>query len=260
MAAPRTSAGGPVRKGAAASPSTEAVAQLRRILQYELSKGCDDSAVIGGLDRFLERARQDAGAARIIAAAPKLARGYKGLPLSGRRDWIRLVMGLEPGARKAPAKPVAAAPKPQAPRPAAVTPSSDPLDWPVTVVKGVREALARALAKMGVATVRDLLYLFPNRHNDFADVRTIAELKVGEEQTCARQRLEAPARAPGPHVRHAGDGGRRDRHDARRLVQPALPGGAAQGQRPHRAVRQGGLFNGLKTMEHPSGSASRATT
>ncbi|HEY7270373.1 MAG TPA: OB-fold nucleic acid binding domain-containing protein, partial [Dehalococcoidia bacterium] len=175
-----------------ALPAQEAAAQLQRILRFELNKGCDDSAVIGGLDRYLERASGDSTVATLLARAPKLTRGYRALNRTARREWIDAVLHPRPQARaapkKTPAKPAAA---PRAERANTATASPDPLQWPVTSIKGVRGATAEKLAKMGVSTIRDLIYLFPNRHNDFADIRSIAELKVGEEQTCAVAVLQA---------------------------------------------------------------------
>src|SRR5207302_3887384 len=54
----------------------------------------------------------------------------------------------------------------------------------VTVGKAVRGGLQARLAKTGLHTVRDLVFFFPHRHNDFGDVRLISDLKIGEEQTC----------------------------------------------------------------------------
>jgi ATP-dependent DNA helicase RecG len=51
------------------------------------------------------------------------------------------------------------------------------------VLKGVSRATAARLARLGVRTLRDLLYHFPHRYNDFTQVRPIRELKIGEEQT-----------------------------------------------------------------------------
>jgi ATP-dependent DNA helicase RecG len=180
-ASPRTRAGGDSQTGRASSDGPDAAGQLRRILQFELSKGCDDSAVIGGLDRYLERARDDPKAAEMLALAPGLSRGYKGLSPASRRAWIERVLHPQAKAGKAARPAPARATPPAAP----AERSTNALDWPVTAVKGVRAPTAARLAKMGVQTLRDLIYLFPNRHNDFADIRTIAELRAGEEQTCA---------------------------------------------------------------------------
>jgi ATP-dependent DNA helicase RecG len=47
----------------------------------------------------------------------------------------------------------------------------------------VRQATAAKFARLGAETIRDLLYLFPHRHNDFGRIRKIGELEVGQEQT-----------------------------------------------------------------------------
>ncbi|MGE5603426.1 MAG: OB-fold nucleic acid binding domain-containing protein, partial [Nitrososphaerales archaeon] len=57
------------------------------------------------------------------------------------------------------------------------------LDAPVTRLPGVGPAFAQKLGKLGVETVRDLLYLLPFRYNDLSQLRTIDKLKVGEEVT-----------------------------------------------------------------------------
>jgi ATP-dependent DNA helicase RecG len=57
------------------------------------------------------------------------------------------------------------------------------LDAPVTRLPAIGPAYAQKLAKLGVHTVRDLLYLLPNRYDDFSQLRTIDRLKWGEEVT-----------------------------------------------------------------------------
>ena len=58
---------------------------------------------------------------------------------------------------------------------------TSPLDEPVTGVKGVGPAVAERLARLGVATVRDLLWHFPREHQDRSHLTPIAELKVGDQ-------------------------------------------------------------------------------
>ena len=45
-----------------------------------------------------------------------------------------------------------------------------------------RTTLSR-FARLGVESIRDLLFHFPYRYNDFANIRPISQLVVGEEQT-----------------------------------------------------------------------------
>jgi len=56
------------------------------------------------------------------------------------------------------------------------------LDQPVSAVKGVGPAVAERLAKLDIATVRDLLRHFPRLHQDRSKLKPIAELTVGEHQ------------------------------------------------------------------------------
>ena len=57
------------------------------------------------------------------------------------------------------------------------------LDAPVTTVKLVSASRARALAKLGVTTVRDLVSLYPRRYIDLSQVKTVAAARVGDACT-----------------------------------------------------------------------------
>jgi ATP-dependent DNA helicase RecG len=51
---------------------------------------------------------------------------------------------------------------------------------PVTTLKGVGDALAARLAKLGITTVQDLLFLLPLRYEDRTRVAPIGSLRVGD--------------------------------------------------------------------------------
>ena len=57
------------------------------------------------------------------------------------------------------------------------------LDAPVTRLPAIGPGYAQKLGKLGVRTVRDLLYLLPQRYDDFSKLRTIDRLQWGEEVT-----------------------------------------------------------------------------
>jgi ATP-dependent DNA helicase RecG len=57
------------------------------------------------------------------------------------------------------------------------------IESPITVIKGVSSGLATKFNKLGVKTVRDLLYFFPRRHLDYSQTKSISQLSEGEEQT-----------------------------------------------------------------------------
>ena len=234
-----------VRKTSPRAAESEAVIRFRKVLDLELRRGCDDGAVIGGLDRFLALARADKGVAGLLAAAPA-AKAYGELKREQRERWLRAVLAAK--AARGQAKTAA---RPEALEGRAVERPADPLDAPVTVVRGVKSVLQAKLAKIDVRSVRDLLFLFPNRHNDFADVRPIAELVPDEEQTTVVSVWSAAK------VRL----GRRDGTQAvvgdetgtMRVVWFNQPYLADQLKTNDRIVLAGKvtLFNRLKTMENP---------
>ncbi len=53
----------------------------------------------------------------------------------------------------------------------------------IQFVKGVGPAKAKLLANLGIFTVEDLLYLFPNRYEDRSKLTPMALVSVGERQT-----------------------------------------------------------------------------
>lgn len=53
----------------------------------------------------------------------------------------------------------------------------------VTDLRGVGPAKAKQLANLGVTHVRDFLYTFPRRYDDFSRITSITDLKEGEQMT-----------------------------------------------------------------------------
>jgi ATP-dependent DNA helicase RecG len=174
---------------------------LLKILELEQKKGYADAAVMGGLDRFL---RNWAGQAISSITEPRLLRqfqnlvntSYASLTKPQRKEWISSVLDLaaktEGGARiatRVEAKPLKSAdiPLAKAKRRTARKPVSPAgeynLDSPITIIKGISTGLAGRFGKLGVKTVRDLLYFFPHRHLDYSQVKTISQLGEGDEQT-----------------------------------------------------------------------------
>jgi len=64
------------------------------------------------------------------------------------------------------------------------------LQQPIQYLKGVGLARAETLAKLGIATVADLIFHFPRAYDDLSDVRTVDELTAGELQTVAGEVVE----------------------------------------------------------------------
>ncbi|HEY50452.1 MAG TPA: ATP-dependent DNA helicase RecG [Dehalococcoidia bacterium] len=170
---------------------------LRKILELEHKKEYDNSAVIGGLDRFLGSCVDQTAEAipdrRLLQRFQRLVArvNYASLSSPQRREWaedvFRLIAEIE-GSPPVMAKPTGKTPAPPRARrakaaEAVATVSGQGLDSPITTVKGISTALASKFGKLGVKTVRDLLYFFPHRHLDYSRIKHISELTDGDEQT-----------------------------------------------------------------------------
>lgn len=57
------------------------------------------------------------------------------------------------------------------------------LDIPLIEISGIGPRFLQRLAKLGVKTVRDLIWHFPARYEDFSHIYKIAELEVGQQAT-----------------------------------------------------------------------------
>ena len=171
---------------------------LKKVLALERQRGFTDEAVVGGLDSFLDRWQQD---------GPKgisFPSNYKNLALPERKRWVEgtladLTQGPAPASKRASTKPApkGSASKAAKPKPA---PKEDApkLDSPPTALRGVQDATAKKFAKLGVHTLRELIYLFPNRHLDFRTTNPIANLVPGEDQTASGFVWEASVVRLGP--------------------------------------------------------------
>ncbi|MEW6033891.1 MAG: ATP-dependent DNA helicase RecG [Chloroflexota bacterium] len=168
---------------------------LRRILELEGTRGYSDRAVMGGLGTYL--GRWTAGQGQPSGAPARLPK-LQQLLLSGtaysrwdreqRVEWVGEVLAcLELKGKAAKVEPRR---RPRTPRPPSPS-SSRMLGSPVTVLHGVGSGLAARLAKLGVGTLRDLLYLFPRRHIDYSQRQHICDLVEGEEQTIIANVWEA---------------------------------------------------------------------
>jgi len=171
---------------------------LRKILDLEQKRGYLDSAVFGGLDRFL---RNWSGQAVASITSPHLLKrfrqlfnsSYASLAKEQRREWVNSVLeflvdmeGKSSSEAELPdGSVVSPSGKKAALRVKKVTASvgGRDLDSPITVVHGISSSLAAKFGKLGVKTVRDLLYFFPHRHLDYSQMKFISQLAEGEEQT-----------------------------------------------------------------------------
>ncbi len=177
------------------------IESLRKILELEREKGYTDSAVIGGLDRFLHRwsgqAMESITSQQLLAEFRRLRLDdskYAEMTPPHRQRWIEEIfaflsqLGEMPAEKTETKPPSVSAPtprkRPAAPKVAKVAKIAiGSLDSSITSIKGVSAAMAARFEKLGVKTIRDLLYFFPNRHLDYSQRQNISELTEGEERT-----------------------------------------------------------------------------
>ena len=177
---------------------------FRKILELEHSRGYRDTAVMGGLDRFLERWTSDSAKTVGTDEVSELLKvSYAGMSLEQRQDWSgRLLEALsnagqsdghnvsEPSqagkekpknGRSSNRSATVASKRPLPPR--TLGASGVSLESPVDRLRGVDVKTTARLSRLGVSTIRDLIYLLPRRHNDFSNISTISELQPGEDHT-----------------------------------------------------------------------------
>lgn len=175
--------------------------KLTKILTLEEEQGYRNRAVIGGLERFAsfwrEEARQeteDLESARLVEEIVALLQSYPTLEDRGARERvveeILSKLGQKPRRVKEELleKEEVVEPKEEQPR------ERPGLDSPVTVLLGIGPSHAKRFKRLGVETIRDLLYLFPRRYNDFSSLKTINQLEYGEEVTIIGTVWETKAR------------------------------------------------------------------
>jgi len=185
---------------------------LRKILNLEKQRDYADSSVFGGLDKFLrnwsaQARRSLTNPHLIVRFHRRFDTSYASLTKEQRREWANKVLAfiddlegkdnvkaLPPAGQVQPSvkkKPPVKIKKP------AVVADGPSLDSPITVVKGISTALSARFGKLGVKTVRDLLYFFPHRHLDYSKLKFISQLTEGEEQTIVANVWQAQETRPG---------------------------------------------------------------
>ncbi len=166
-------------------------AKLAKILVAEREGGCHDRIVFGGLEKFLATWLREARAAagsesqrNAIDEVTSHLQGYGQKPIAERirsaEESIEVLQRAREGEPEEEAQHETQPPPQRDKRPE--LPVLD-LRAPVSTLRGVGTAQARRLGRLGVRTVEDLLYLFPRRYDDFSQLKTINQLRYGEEVT-----------------------------------------------------------------------------
>ena len=179
--------------GLASGPETgRAATSLRNVLELERKLEFADRAVIGGLDRFIEQASGALPWIRDIE--PLRGTSYASLQPGQRHRWASVVMGQissEPVSEAQTSTASRANRATQAPpRPTAgntarrsSTPARYELDTPLAELKFIHRATRGKLPRLDVKNLRDMLWLFPNRHIDYSQITRIGEVEYGSSTT-----------------------------------------------------------------------------
>jgi len=198
----------------------KSIQKLKKFFRLESERGYDNKAVMGGLANILSswelEAREDQLSEHIIQAVIGRLRDYHQLSEESREValkgiWQRVTKDskkptktaskrmneVEPSPPEKPAEPK----KVDEPSPEIIeskepiqeeeqpekqtSPPLEKLDLktPIASIKGVGVKKKSALEKMGISSIRDLLYTFPRRHDDYSKLKPIGNLWFGEDVT-----------------------------------------------------------------------------
>jgi ATP-dependent DNA helicase RecG len=164
---------------------------LLKVLKLEHEKGYLDSAVFGGLDRFLVQwTAQNEGNITDPAILKRFKKiphiDYSSLNKQQRKQLIKNLLSFIAELQKMTPQKSKTEPfvkKESSPPKQRVTTTGFSIDSPITILRGISSNLAAKFGKLNVNTIRDLLYFFPNRHLDYSQMKTISELTEGNEET-----------------------------------------------------------------------------
>ena len=178
---------------------------LRKILSLEQQKGYKNTAVMGGLDKFLTNIIADDTGTLPVSLPPE---GYSSLNHNQKTTWIQESLRIieDSYANKSTQQ------RKQDRRNQSTRKPANPkkqiredlsLLSPVIQIPKITPSLATKLNSLGILTIRDLLYFFPRRHADFSNLRTISELDVDTDQSIAVTVWEARETKLGRNLRAA---------------------------------------------------------
>ena len=195
--------------------SNDKMRTIANILHLERRQGFRDRAVIGGLDAFMQRWRDE------LQPIADLSRSYAEMNTEQRRRWVDAILARvdtpprTPSETRAPIlsrerapvstvavnvvrNPANSSAEPQTSsqlrqresnRRRAASRKSETSTAPirlrddVSLLGSVNSRTKSRLNGLGIYTVEDLIYHFPHRHDDFTDVRKISQVVPGETQT-----------------------------------------------------------------------------
>lgn len=202
----------PQRRRGPRNSGSACLTSLAKILDRETAVGFADRAVIGGLDAFIERWREELRP--LLGDTLVSGISYGGMTPARRSQWAAEVRRRLAGSPSPPPSPARGEGKIRRPRlPTSETasvkgeaktrkrPGPKPpitLSTSLSQLRFVTKPTVEKLARMGVETLRDLLYLFPSRHIDYAQIRRICDLEVDMDTSVVGRVLWVDRKAIGP--------------------------------------------------------------
>ena len=199
------------------------IEKLSKILKLETELGCENRAVVGGLEKFLPNWEIEARASSVPADLVQMVmdrlQNYPNLDKDGRAgllsDLLQTVRSLQPAVPNQPNQPQPRSrpPRPERPQhqearsnfeePSERDSAPDPrprhsqsnsirssdqqtnpgLAAPLTVLNGIGPKNAQILKALELETLEDLMYFFPRRYDDYSQLKPINRLKFGEDVT-----------------------------------------------------------------------------
>ena len=174
------------------------VNSLRQILELEEKRGYNNTTISGGLDRFIANwlghgidDLQDPALMRRLRKIIPHNFSYTTKSPDARHKWSTAILSLMSKPSGTYTRQILSPPIKYT-----VPPSYD-LGAAITTIKGISATLSARFAHLGVHTIRDLLYFFPNRHLDYSKLKTISQLTEGTEQTITANVWEVRIIMPG---------------------------------------------------------------
>jgi ATP-dependent DNA helicase RecG len=173
---------------------------LRNVLQLERKFQFSDRAVIGGLDRFIERVATSLPWIRDVE--PLAGTSYAALEPGQRHSWASAVAAIiteasEQTQHSKDERPADESKSRQAKRKTS-TKIKYELHTPLSRLKFIHRTIRGKLARLEIKTLRDIIWLFPTRHVDYSKATRIGEVEHGVKTTVIGRVIRSETAKIGP--------------------------------------------------------------
>ena len=170
--------------------------KISKFIQLERSRNYDNKAIFGGLSKIIpvweKEALKDQLDSKVIQTIVQLITEYELAGLERRERIIQTIFSeiqsTVPHHKSTNAPPEKdnhqkTTAKDHRYIPKLSKENAVGLDAPLTVLTGVGQKSAERLVKLNLSTLGDLLHYYPRRYDDYSQLKTINQLKSGDETT-----------------------------------------------------------------------------